>query len=492
MLSYTRLDNGYTFSLKQLSVTYDHNRIRELLPKLRSSDFLIEHLQHHIQSDPFDIFADDIDGSTVTARNPLFQFRQGPCSLNSKDDEQCDIGDPNHGGCCTLNSKADYQCYTDIGDPNHGDCCTLNSNDDHGYERVHIVIPKQQEEIPVPVQHALELTRDDPFALFVECVSGGCPLNRKKYPQLRNFVETEIVRYINESSKDELVLTSYIPSYLTELIVVSQTSKAIILNIIDPKIGELFELIQQSEYNPHADRSELHFNDLCLDWRDTNPQRRNWVDRYLVLILKFLEAVGPRVQLNIYTSVVDTIPPADIFYGIDYIDEIPRYIFDFIEASRKFTIHDGYIVSLRSNGVYSGSVALDVVINRNDPSYESKMHELCNAVSVHQERLDAETHVSLEYHRSVELNDKIYRMSGMSFSKRGTEYNYVTDRHREIKAEHEASEMMFREYMVHSFYKLQKIHQIHGLSTDCSSYVSQHPMYKYLYGLWALIPLMLS
>jgi hypothetical protein len=78
MLSYTRLDNGYTFSLKQLSVTYDSRQIGELIPKLRSSDFIISHLKQNAPPDPFDIF-DDHRCSSITTHNPLFN----PGTLNN-------------------------------------------------------------------------------------------------------------------------------------------------------------------------------------------------------------------------------------------------------------------------------------------------------------------------------------------------------------------------------------------------------------------------
>jgi hypothetical protein len=221
-------------------------------------------------------------------------------------------------------------------------------------------------------------------------------------------------------------------------------------------------------------------------------ERRNWIDRNLVMIIKFLECLGPRVQLNIYTSSTSIIAPADIFYGIDYIDEIPEHIFDFIKASRTLTLHSGLIVSLRSNGIYSGSVAVNMLIQNKDVQYENKVSELNASVCSIKKQLENETYNSSEYQSSLEINGKIYHHRGMSFSRKGIEYIYESDDHSMIKSEYEDAQKCLHRFLIDSLYKLEMVHEIYGTSTDCCNYISRNPFYNYLYkGLSLLIPLII-
>src|SRR5690606_30602895 len=91
--------------------------------------------------------------------------------------------------------------------------------------------------------HSLQLTIQNPLALFGECVT--CHLRRKTNPLFRTFTEAQIQKQILSFPGPTINITSYFSSsYFSEIMIMSSIrDKVINLNVINTR-SEFMELIQ--------------------------------------------------------------------------------------------------------------------------------------------------------------------------------------------------------------------------------------------------------
>lgn len=254
-------------------------------------------------------------------------------------------------------------------------------------------------------QNVLETTRDHPLIPFGECVAEFCILRRKDNPIFRSFTENKIAEYIRENSNQNICITSYFSTgFFAELMIMSKiSSRSISLNIINP-VPELLEVIQDIAHNPHAVHNGIHYTGSKLEYIDDELERAKWVEVQITRIIKFLEVMyylQIDLELNIFPhcqSLEDAIHeklihPSDIFYGLDYIDESPQFIFTFMECALKTTKSDGVIISLRTDGIFdSPNIHFTISKNQYNTSDEARLHALKTDIQTQRMFVNAEIH----------------------------------------------------------------------------------------------------
>ena len=208
-----------------------------------------------------------------------------------------------------------------------------------------------------------EFYRLNPFALFTECTAGNCPLNRLNYKgyKIKEKFENELINIVNDIDKEQLVITTYCCSEFNLLMLLPKIQHDnIVLNLIEPNFNKVIEMYLDENINPNYEVNIFDVDNYTLPIN--YPQKANYLLFNTMIKIKLLELLNylfDNVKVNLYLSTKDYIEECienpqiktDVFIGIDYVDQFYQYIYTFKETSIMCTQVDGYIMSLRTNGI---------------------------------------------------------------------------------------------------------------------------------------------
>lgn len=174
------------------------------------------------------------------------------------------------------------------------------------------------------------LCQHNPWALFSECFSEHCYLNRLQYPSIRYYFDEQFYKAFTKVEKElsidkdkELKIASYYPGYFFHDLVISNEliSRGYKNLHFYMLIGQSNELIQL--YRQTLDPRLL---------KDDNIDRQNWAICYLWRFIKFmeyLESFDVKVTITILDEFNELMGQMDISIAFDFFDDMtddPSYI----------------------------------------------------------------------------------------------------------------------------------------------------------------------
>lgn len=345
------------------------------------------------------------------------------------------------------------------------------------------------EENDSKLNNLLDTLKINPFVLFSECYEPLCALSRSgSGGYYRNIFKDKLIEAIlndnNITSSAEFIYTSYYPGFLfQDLIILTKIIKLPILNGIKTLtinfIGDYYEYnekICDVNCNPN-----IISNLLDIELNDEHKERRTWM-QFLTLrfayFINWLKWLNPKIELKIrlYPSINKLIEDnvlTDLFIGTDYLDECYFKVRQFLIASLCCTKLNGIIASLRTNGLFTKNIYLDIMRNDSNSKilnlktqYDEELNILYDELkeeSIKFYELDGKEHM---YKWSDDDNirnigGKNYRFKHGTCDNKGRYDMFVTDKYDSIKEKIDKTRDEHDKKYTELFNNLSKIYNLH-------------------------------
>lgn len=294
------------------------------------------------------------------------------------------------------------------------------------------------------------ICKDNPWAVFSECVAENCALNRLERHQLRDGFQHMLVTTVRERCiKPELTLVFYMSGYLfNELAIITELGRSYHLHVhLIMDRGEYLSLLVAPEHNPRAAEGKMGF-----EFTEPNPipGRASWFQGYTYRYLKVLEwcqSLDIKVDLTVYDSTeafTEASVAPDVCVGIDYIDnDLVHQLCTFIETVLALPVPHMLVASLRTNGVCSAEVALECRLR----GYATLP---LNTPLALKEQLRAET-VQVEtdkYDTEIERDGVRYTVADYVITATCRYHTYISERGRQLMKEIAASVNTYQSQLV--------------------------------------------
>ena len=337
-------------------------------------------------------------------------------------------------------------------------------------------------------------SKQNPLFTFSECFADDCGLNRKSSGIFRTFMENKTIELIkhNYNTNKHIIYTSYLSGFFLQDIVLLTKMK----DVIDPEcmitinlIGnshDYLALISNSLHNPNAKNNCINY-----EFEDTHKYRKMWAKLFTYRLIKFLEwfqAIGLNVNLNLYSNHHNFINDchnnnellSDITVGIDHVDQSIISEYDFKMLALCTTKKNGYIVSLRTDGIpflwvklnyhftmYMNENPLDNMEKYNN--FRSTLNELKK--DAEKNRMEIKGELFNENNKQeIEKDGKFYYLKGSSCCIDGSFLMYETNEYKNYKSQIDM--MMGESYILFD-----------NISKECVYIYDLHGTYKFAFGM---------
>jgi hypothetical protein len=319
---------------------------------------------------------------------------------------------------------------------------------------------------------------ENPLALFSECIASECGLDRSSHSSYRNFIENKIVKTMKTVDKKVITYTSYYGGFLFQDIIILTKighlfDKIKVNFIVD--FSEYFDIISDKSKNPYAESNKISF-----EFEDENKSRESWTKLLTYRIIKLLEwfnSLNINIKIRFYKSCKDLIKNcnnskylSDLIVGIDYIDQFYEFIYLFKICAQLTSNNDGYIFSLRTDGLYSKSYSIEIYKNKNQSIkmeiYDQKimgLEKLVKNLNKNKLEIIVKEHDTKDFDTEIMKKNKLLKLKSKSYDKNGAYNVYKTDKCIEIEKRIEScNNIMYKYYDIESK-KLQYVHNIVGI-----------------------------
>jgi hypothetical protein len=344
------------------------------------------------------------------------------------------------------------------------------------------------------LNNLLDTLKINPFVLFSECYEPLCALSRSGTGgQYRNIFQDKLIEAIlndnNIASSADFIYTSYYPGYLfQDLIMLTKIITSPILSDIKTLtinfIGDYCdhctirdEKICDVNCNPNIISNLLNI-ELCDEHKERRIRMQFLTLRFAYFI-NWLKWLNPKIELKIrlYPSISKLIKDnvlTDLFIGTDYLDEFYFKVRQFLIASLCCTKLNGIIASLRTNGLFTKNIYLDIKRNNSNSEilnlktqYDEELNILydeLNSESIKFYESDGKEHMMYKWSDDDNIRNiggKNYRFKHSTGDNKGRYDMFVTDKYDSIKEKIDKTRDEHDKKYTELFNNLSKIYNLH-------------------------------
>ncbi len=312
-------------------------------------------------------------------------------------------------------------------------------------------------------------SESNPLLFFSECDTSMCNLNRSTNGKFRNFIEDKLSTNEFIENKESIIYTSYMPgSLLQDIINLSRLNvKSVEINLIGT-FETYIKLLD--EYN----LTEINCNETTYD-----NEKTRFFQIINFRLIKFMEFFSNKIScINLYNftdSFVNECEKnknlmSDITIGIDYVDQFEESIYNFITLALMTTKLDGYIISLRTDGLLSNRYHIEIFQQTSELGYKDVIKSMENYIKITYEdkkkyelRIKSDRETFLNELHDITQDGYIYKYNSTQIMNVGGLFNiYKREGYKEIELYLEKKEYELKKYLLSVWNKCDFSCNIHG------------------------------